>query len=116
MAVTYNPVVEFPSKSNPSKNYTVSMRMDGEVTCNCPAWTFKKGDERTCKHVREVKRQGYGTIDGKFLISVDRWDRKEPIFCKVYPSCDDCTIRYNCWSCSMPEFSVDKLRELKIII
>jgi len=58
MARSYRPVRDFPSKSNPGKSYTVSMDEEGNLSCNCPAWTFKKGDERTCKHVQAVEADG----------------------------------------------------------
>jgi len=53
----YTPVATFPSSSNPNKTYTVSEDQYGELSCNCPAWTFKKGGDRTCKHVQEVENQ-----------------------------------------------------------
>ena len=58
MAKSYRPVRDFPSKSNPSKSYTVSVDEEGKLSCNCPAWTFKKGEERTCKHVQAVEADG----------------------------------------------------------
>jgi len=54
MAKSYREVARFPSKSNPSKEYTVNVDENGNLSCTCPAWTFKKGDERTCRHVQEV--------------------------------------------------------------
>ena len=55
MTKSYREVARFPSKSNPSKEYTVNVDENGELSCNCPAWTFKKGDERTCKHVQAAE-------------------------------------------------------------
>jgi len=47
----------FPSSSS-SAIYTTKQNTDGSLSCNCPAWRFKKGDApRTCKHVREVEAQ-----------------------------------------------------------
>jgi len=54
MAKSYREVQRFPSKSNPSKEYTVKVDENGDLSCNCPAWTFKKNDARTCKHVQSV--------------------------------------------------------------
>lgn len=54
MAKSYREVARFPSKSNPSKEYTVSVDENGDLSCTCPAWRFKKGDKRACKHVVEV--------------------------------------------------------------
>ena len=49
---------QFPSSSTPGKIRTVSLWESGELTCNCPAWTFKKsGVDRTCQHVRSVEAE-----------------------------------------------------------
>jgi len=58
MAKSYQPVAEYPSASNPGKVYTVSVDEEGNLSCNCKAWTFKKGDVRTCKHVEDYQRNG----------------------------------------------------------
>ena len=58
MAKSYQAVAEYPSASNPGKVYTVSVDENGDLSCNCPAWTFKKGDVRTCKHVQDYERNG----------------------------------------------------------
>ena len=52
---TYTPVATFPSSSS-TKVYTVSVDEEGRLSCNCPAWTFKKAGTRTCKHVQAVER------------------------------------------------------------
>ncbi len=51
-----NEVGQFPSKSSAGKFYIVKRHRDtGALSCDCPAWRFKKGDrERTCKHVQTV--------------------------------------------------------------
>ena len=51
----YRTVAEFPSKSKPGKYYTVKIDDLGQLSCNCPAWVFKKGGARTCPHVLEVR-------------------------------------------------------------
>ena len=56
----YSPVATYPSSSNPSKTYTVSVDSDGNLSCTCPAWVFKKQGARTCKHVEDVERQQQG--------------------------------------------------------
>jgi ATP-dependent DNA ligase len=40
------------SSSNPNKKYTVVLNTaTAEASCDCPGWTFKKGDKpRSCKH------------------------------------------------------------------
>ena len=58
MAKSYQPVATYPSSSNPNKVYTVSVDEEGTLSCNCPAWTFKKGAVRTCKHVEDYQRNG----------------------------------------------------------
>ena len=58
MAKNYKSVATYPSKSNPAKSYTVKVDENGELSCNCPAWTFKKGTARTCLHVEDYQRNG----------------------------------------------------------
>jgi len=58
MAKSYRPVGQYPSSSNPNKIYTVSVDEEGALSCNCPAWTFKRGTSRTCKHVEEYMNNG----------------------------------------------------------
>lgn len=58
MAKSYQPVAEYPSASSPGKVYTVSVDEEGNLSCSCPAWVFKKGDVRTCKHVEDYQRNG----------------------------------------------------------
>jgi len=53
---TYSPVMTFPSSSNPNKEYTVSVDEEGNLSCDCKAWVFKKTGLRTCPHVRQVER------------------------------------------------------------
>lgn len=57
---TYTEVAQFPS-SNYSKTYTVKRDEEGALSCDCPAWTFKKQAARTCKHVQQVER-GEGIV------------------------------------------------------
>lgn len=64
MSKQYSPVASFPSSSNPTKTYTVSEDENGELSCDCPAWVFKKGTSRTCKHVQEVERNGSPSSPG----------------------------------------------------
>lgn len=45
----------YRSKSNPNRWYEVRLNPDGSLSCNCPAWVFKKkGKPRTCRHVEDV--------------------------------------------------------------
>ena len=48
----YTEVATFPSSSS-DKMYTVKQDEDGNLSCDCPAWKFKKpNQERACKHTR----------------------------------------------------------------
>ncbi len=52
--MNYIEVAQFPSSSS-SKVYTVHEDENGDLSCTCPAWRFKKGDKpRSCKHVGQV--------------------------------------------------------------
>jgi hypothetical protein len=62
MAKSYQPVAEYPSASNPGRVYTVSVDEEGNLSCTCPAWVFKKGDVRTCKHVEDYQRNGVPVV------------------------------------------------------
>jgi len=115
MKKKYYPIVTFPSKSS-SKVYTVSMDNDGGLSCDCPAWVFKKAGERICRHIKEVTAQGFGTVEGKFVVLVDSLSNKEPIFCKKYPrQCDTCSLRFPCYTANTPEFSIKELRKEGIV-
>lgn len=47
-------VAQFPSSSS-SKTYTVKQDPAGNLSCDCPAWRFKKpNQERVCKHIQQV--------------------------------------------------------------
>lgn len=61
MAKSYRAVAQYPSSSNPSKVYTISVDEEGALSCNCPAWTFKRGTSRTCKHVEDYMVNGGST-------------------------------------------------------
>ena len=50
----YTEVGRFPSKSQAGKEYVVKRDEHGNLSCDCPAWRFKKGASRTCQHVGEV--------------------------------------------------------------
>lgn len=51
----YREVARFPSGSSAGKFYTVKADEEGNLSCDCPAWRFKKPDrERSCKHTQAV--------------------------------------------------------------
>jgi len=59
--VNYREIARFPSSSS-SKTYTVKENEDGNLSCDCRGWTMKKpGQERGCKHTREVVAHGAPT-------------------------------------------------------
>ena len=60
MAKDYTVVARFPSSSS-DKEYVVSRDENGELSCSCPAWVFKKQGSRTCKHLKLVE-QGEGIV------------------------------------------------------
>ena len=61
MAKTYRDIASFPSSSS-FKVYTVKEDENGELSCDCRGWTMKKpGQERSCKHTREVVAHGAPT-------------------------------------------------------
>ncbi len=38
--------------------YSTLLRSNGDMTCNCPGWIFKRGDDRFCKHTKMVEAEG----------------------------------------------------------
>jgi len=58
MMKTYQIVAEFESESEPNRKYTVKVDEMGNLSCNCPAWIYKAGGVRHCKHIEMVKQRG----------------------------------------------------------
>lgn len=51
----YRELARFPSGSSAGKLYVVKEDQEGNVSCDCPAWRFKKpNQERSCKHTQAV--------------------------------------------------------------
>ena len=51
----YREVARFPSGSSAGKLYVVKEDQEGNLSCDCPAWRFKKpNQERSCKHTEAV--------------------------------------------------------------
>ena len=113
----YNFVYEVQSSSNPEKKYTIKMRDDGMLTCNCPSWIFNTRRNRTCKHVDVIKRAGFTADEkGKFIVTQGHWGDKAPVFCKNYPQqCDECKLRFFCYTEHNPEFTEDELEDAGVI-
>ena len=111
----YNFVAEVQSESNPDKTYTVKMKPDGLLTCNCPSWIFNQRHDRTCKHIDRIVRAGFSADHrGKFIVGTDRWGGKVPVFCKSFetPACDECELRFLCFTERNPQFDMATLRRL----
>ena len=51
---SYRLIQRFRSQTN-GKVYEVKADEQRNLSCDCPAWIFKRGDKRTCKHVRYVE-------------------------------------------------------------
>ena len=60
MSKTYTVVARFPSSSS-DKEYIVKRDENGELSCSCPAWVFKKQGARTCKHLKLLEK-GEGIV------------------------------------------------------
>ena len=50
------------SSSDPTKSYKVSLKSDGEYECSCPAWIYKRGEKRDCKHIQQIKSSPAGAV------------------------------------------------------
>lgn len=37
--------------------YSTLLRKNGDLTCNCPGWVFKRAGTRSCKHTRQVEAE-----------------------------------------------------------
>lgn len=116
----YNFLAEVPSKSNPNKHYTIKVDESGLFSCNCPSWIFNTRRNRTCKHIDSIRTDGV-TMNGvgRIITAVENYNsrsgRKIPIICKNYPKqCDECKMRFICWTSREAEFDVDTLRKAGI--
>lgn len=45
------------SRTRPGVSYTVTLRKDGSIGCNCPKWIFKKGKKEDCHHIKAIKKE-----------------------------------------------------------
>ena len=51
----YRELGRFPSGSSAGKFYVVKEDPEGNVSCDCPAWRFKKPNQgRSCKHTQAL--------------------------------------------------------------
>jgi len=112
----YNFLLDIPSESKPDKTYSIKMDEQGNLTCPCPIWVFNRRGNRTCKHTDIVKRAGFNGSKGKFLVLVDVFRTKVPVYCKNYPElCDECELRFSCWTDEKPEFELGALRKAGVV-
>jgi hypothetical protein len=118
MAKRYSFVASVPSSFNPRKTHDVKMDERGMLTCDCPIWIFNKRGNRTCKHTDFVLQSGFLNGTAKLLIvKGGRWDRNAmtPIVCKNYPNqCDDCEIRFKCYTEQEPELNREEYKQMKV--
>jgi len=112
----YNFITTIPSKSS-SKEYTIKMRTDGLLTCNCPSWIYNQRGNRTCKHIDTVIKAGFvADKSGKFIISTTQWGGSVPVFCKNYPDkCNECSLRFLCYTERSPQFTDEQLHKAGIV-
>jgi hypothetical protein len=52
-------VAKYESRSRPGTIYDVREAADGSLACTCPAWIYKAGGRRSCKHVEDAARTAY---------------------------------------------------------
>lgn len=78
------------------KEYDISMRDDGLLTCPCPSWVFNQRKDRTCKHIDQLRTRAM--IDKIGMIGKVG---ELPKICNQYPEkCDGCKIRFQCHTSS----------------
>jgi ATP-dependent DNA ligase len=59
---------QFPSSSNPNKQYTTVVNDDGKLTCDCPGWTVRRGDQpRQCKHTKSLAKDKPIAVKGEYV-------------------------------------------------
>jgi len=62
---------KFNVESNSSSRiYVVSKYDDGSYACSCPAWIFKKGERKNCKHILDIINKQQHTETTITLIGV----------------------------------------------
>ena len=56
MSKPISQVWQFPSDSNPDKEYETLRYTDQSMSCNCPGWTRRVAADgtRSCKHTRSI--------------------------------------------------------------
>ena len=52
-------IAKYESRSRPGTLYDVREDAAGQLSCSCPAWIYKAGGRRSCKHVEDAARTAY---------------------------------------------------------
>jgi len=52
MATNSSPVLARVASFTNGNTYEIRRGRDGRRYCTCPAWSFSKGPEKSCKHLR----------------------------------------------------------------
>ncbi len=77
---TYTTIATFPSESDASRTYTVKQDETGALSCDCRGWTMKKpGQERSCKHTREVEADQQRHLSAPRQPAPDRLKTEESV-------------------------------------
>lgn len=50
----WTPVASVASEREPGKAYEIKRREDGVLGCSCPGYRFRRGPDKTCKHIRAL--------------------------------------------------------------
>jgi len=48
---------------------------------------------------------------GKKLVGVNDFGEKVLFTCNSYPNCNDCKLRFRCWTDRLPHFRFDELED-----
>jgi len=112
----YNFVTTVKSKSS-NREYSIKMKENGLLTCNCPSWIYNQRGNRTCKHIDEIITAGFvADQSGKFITSTTEWGGHVPLFCKNYPeNCEGCSLRFLCYTERNPHFTREQLQAAGVV-